>query len=510
MMNKENNETKLFLTEGEGWEVYKESLLYAQQVLYNSYASLSQPFSGITIPKLDALLENQFPCLEEGQELKEVLENVGETILQHSVIVNHPTCIGHLHCAPMIPALAAEILISATNQSMDSWDQSPAATILEEKLVQWLTGLFFDNQFGDGVFTSGGTQSNLMGLMLARDHFLQTQWQWNVQKKGLPPKANKLRILCSEHAHFTVQQSAALLGLGENAVVPLPVDECYQISVSDLEQKIIELQAQDLFPFVVFATAGTTDFGSIDPLVKLAEQAQRYGLWFHVDAAYGGACILSDLHRHKLNGIEFADSITVDFHKLFYQPISCGAFLVRKQEYFQSMQLHAAYLNPEEDVQDGIPHLVGKSLQTTRRFDALKLYISLQSVGRKRFAEMIDQTIEVARLTAEEIVNDSSLELINPSPTLNALVFRYVLQESNEVQTDLEEHINYFIAKKLFDEGVAVLGQTKIAGKKCLKMTILNPLTTIEDTKKLIEQVKEIGRSFEKEGRGEKHDYKYC
>jgi L-2,4-diaminobutyrate decarboxylase len=150
-----------------------------------------------------------------------------------------------------------------------------------------------------------------------------------------------------------------------------------------------------------------------------------------------------------------------------------------------------------EDEQEGIPHLVNKSLQTTRRFDALKLYISLQTIGRKQFAAFIEQTIEVARATAQQIIAHPRLELLNPAPMLTALVFRYLSAEDHA----LENRINAMITKRMFREGKAVLGQTEIKGKKCLKMTLLNPLTTQNITTKVIEQVVELGKRLEQEER---------
>lgn len=489
------------------WLAYQQTMTQATKVLFDTYFPLSQPYSGLSVQELETLLASTPICPEEGQDLEKVLQNVGQKIVQHSVKVHHPACMGHLHCAPLLPSLAAEVLLTTSNQSMDSWDQSPAATLVEEQIIAWLVDLFFSSAQGDGTFTSGGTQSNLMGLLLARDQYIQNRWQWNVQQQGLPPEAHRLRILCSEHAHFTVQQSAALLGLGEQAVIPLPVDENYCLSLEKLDQKLLELREQQLEPFALFATAGTTDFGSIDPLNELAVRAKKAGLWLHVDAAYAGACALSQSYRHLLSGIEKADSLSVDFHKLFYQPISCGAFLVRQRQAFRLLQRHASYLNPIEDEQEGIPHLVNKSLQTTRRFDALKLYISLQTVGRKQFAAFIEQTIAVARATAQQIVDHPRLELLNPLPMLNALVFRYRLSAEDQA---LENRINATIAKRMFREGKAVLGQTEIKGKKCLKMTLLNPLTTLHITTQVLEQVVELGKRLEQEARERDEQPDHC
>lgn len=233
--------------------------------------------------------------------------------------------------------------------------------------------------------------------------------------------------------------------MGENGVIPIETDENFQLKPEILSAKLRTLQQDNLRPIAIVATAGTTDFGSIDPLPELAKIARDHGLWFHVDAAYGGALKLSQNHGHKLKGIELADSITVDFHKLFYQPISCGAFLLKNQANFGLIKLHADYLNPESNEAQGIPDLVTKSIQTTRRFDALKLWLSLKTLGVETFGEMIDSTIELAGAIALIIAEDAELELAN-IPTINAVVFRY--QPSQGTATEIDR-INEQIPKKI-------------------------------------------------------------
>lgn len=478
---------------------YSQAMQTAHEVIQHHFAGLDKPFSGISPEELTALFRSLEICPEEGVELETVLRQTGERILRHSVAVHHPTCAAHLHCPPLTPALAAETMISAMNQSMDSWDQSPAATILEEKMVRWLCRQFGLESQSDGVFTSGGTQSNLMGLLLARNHFAQTRFDWNIQRKGLPPHAKDWRILCSQAAHFTVKQSAALLGLGEEAVICVETDEQHRLSITDLDRKLAQLRQQKKLPFAIVATVGTTDFGSIDPLPPLVERTHKDQMWLHVDAAFGGALAFSERHRHLVTAIERADSITVDFHKWFYQPISCGAFLLRDEAHFDEIKRNADYLNPAEDEQHGIPHLVTKSIQTTRRFDALKLFVSLQTLGRRGFSHMIDRTMEIAAKAAGMIRDDDKLLAINPHPMLNAVVFRYLPEpDPGECQQSRQNWINRDIRQLLLARGEAVIAQTKVKGDICLKLTLLNPRITLTDIHHILNAVKQIGAQLEK------------
>ncbi|HEY9672117.1 MAG TPA: aspartate aminotransferase family protein [Waterburya sp.] len=483
----------------ESLTAYSAAIIAAMDSLAQYFASRNQSYSGVSPDELAAGLRDLDICPETGENLQKILIQVGESILQNSVNVSHPTCIAHLHCPPLIPALAAELLISATNQSMDSWDQSPSATLLEQKMVDWLCRLFGYDATADGIFTSGGTQSNFMGLLLARDAFARDRLNWSVQKSGLPKEANQFRILCSEVSHFTIRQAAALLGLGEQAIVTVETDANYCLCPVALESKLAELQQQNLLPIAIAATVGSTDFGSIDPLPELAACAKRHGVWLHVDAAYGGALILSTHHRHKLAGIESADSIAVDFHKLFYQPISCGAFLLKDRFYFDLIKLHVDYLNPEANEDLGFIDLVTKSVQTTRRFDGLKLFMSLQALGRQVFADMIDTTIELAGATANLIKADVALELGN-YPTINSLVFRYCPQR---IPPELDpviwaNQINNQIRLSLLQQGEAVIGQTQLSNYTYLKFTLLNPRTTIAHIQALLNRIKQLGEEFEK------------
>jgi L-2,4-diaminobutyrate decarboxylase len=415
-----------------------------------------------------------------------------QRIVAQAVNLTHPNTIAHLHSPPLIASLAAEVVIPALNQSMDSFDQGPPATMLELAMCRWLCKEVGLPECSGAVFTSGGSQSNLMGLLLARDTCIASRWNWPAAERGLPPEADRLRLLCSEVAHFTVEKAASHMGLGSQAVVRVPVDDSFQMRPDALRDELRALAAKDRIPAAIVATAGTTDFGSIDPLPQIAAIAREAGTWLHVDAAYGSALLLSAQHRHLLDGLDKADSISVDFHKKFWQPISCAAFLVRDAGLFRHLEVHADYLNPETDDTAGIPNLVNRSISTTRRFDALKLWLSFQLLGRERFAGMIDRTIALAGYAAQQIAAYPRLELLH-QPRLSSVVFRYVPAytgtDTDEVNTRLRQH--------LFDSGLAVVGHTRARGHQCLKFTCMNPMTTEGDLDALLNLIVSEGKKLE-------------
>ncbi|MEN5017824.1 aspartate aminotransferase family protein [Erwinia sp. Eh17-17] len=445
---------------------------------------LQQPemYQGKSVAELRERIQLDFTSQGLGNQA--AIERAVEFFLKDSLSVHHPQCVAHLHCPSLVVSQAAEVLINATNQSMDSWDQSPSATIIEVKLIEWLrTQVGY--QAGDaGVFTSGGTQSNLMGLMLARDAFFARMGH-SVQQDGLPGDLSKIKVFCSENAHFSVQKNMALMGLGYRSVTLVKTDRFARMDLNDLAEKVAQAKANGEQILAIVATAGTTDAGAIDPLRAIAQLAAEHQIWVHVDAAWGGALLLSEKYRDYLDGIELVDSITLDFHKQFFQTISCGAFLLKEARHYELMRYQAAYLNSEFDEAQGVPNLVSKSLQTTRRFDALKLWMGLEALGQQQYAEIIDHGVTLAQDVAQYVSEQPSLELVM-QPQLASVLFRYrpaALASADDATIAL---LNQKIGDALLDSGRANVGVTESDGVTCLKMTLLNPTVTLQDIKVLL------------------------
>lgn len=449
---------------------------------------LQQPemYQGKTVEQLRERIKLEFNSQGLGNQA--AIERAVEYFLKDSLSVHHPQCVAHLHCPSLVISQAAEVLINATNQSMDSWDQSPSATIMEVKLVEWLREQVGFGAGDAGVFTSGGTQSNLMGLMLARDAFFARQGH-SVQQNGLTGDLSKLKVFCSENAHFSVQKNMALMGLGYRSVTLVKTDEFSRMDVSDLSAKLAQAKANGEQVMAIVATAGTTDAGAIDPLADIAALAAKEGIWVHVDAAWGGALLLSEKYRHYLNGLELVDSVTLDFHKQFFQTISCGAFLLKDARHYQLMRYQAAYLNSDFDEEHGVPNLVSKSLQTTRRFDALKLWMGLEALGQKKYAEIIDNGVTLAQDVAAWVVEQPQLELVM-KPQLASVLFRFRPAQGDTAFVAL---LNQRIGDALLASGAANVGVTEADGVTCLKLTLLNPTVNLQDVKVLLESVKACG-----------------
>lgn len=490
MSNLEQHKQALFCNDSKAITDYETAMHNAVQAV-SSWLKNEKMYTGGSIKQIRALVDG-FKPTKEGVGVQKSLDHLVEIFLNPSLKVHHPHSLAHLHCPTMVASQIAEVLINATNQSMDSWDQSPAGSIMEEHLIDWLRQKAGYGEGTSGVFTSGGTQSNLMGVLLARDWAIASHWknedgsEWSVQRDGIPADAmKKVKVICSENAHFSVQKNMAMMGMGFQSVVTVPSNANAQMDVVALEQTLAQLKTEGKIAACIVATAGTTDAGAIDDLKAIRKLADEYQAWLHVDAAWGGALLLSKDYRHFLDGIELTDSITLDFHKHFFQTISCGAFLLKDPANYRFIDYKANYLNSEYDEEHGVPNLVAKSLQTTRRFDALKLWFTVEALGEELYASMIDHGVKLTKAVEQYINDTASLEMLVPSQFASVL-FRVVPEG---YPTEFVDALNQNVADELFARGEANIGVTKVGDKQSLKMTTLSPIATLENVKALLAQV---------------------
>ena len=445
-------------------EHYRRSVTEGVERVAAQLATTDRPFTGVTVdalaPRIDAI-DLDRPLGDASA----VLDELEEVYLRDAVYFHHPRYLAHLNCPVVIPAVLGEAVLSAVNSSLDTWDQSAGGTLIERRLIDWTAERVGLGPAADGVFTSGGSQSNLQALLLARE-------------EAKSDSLTELRILASEVSHFSVQKSAKLLGLGQEAVVRVPADQDKRMRTVALARELERCRRDGLVPMAVVATAGTTDFGSIDPLPEIAELCAQYGTWMHVDAAYGCGLLASRRHRDRLTGIERADSVTVDYHKSFFQPVSSSALLVRDGSTLRHATYHADYLNPRRMVRERIPNQVDKSLQTTRRFDALKLWMTLRVMGADGIGELFDEVCALAEEGWRLLAADPRFDVV-VRPRLSTLVFRYV----PAAVTDPAEidRANLYARGALFASGDAVVAGTRVGDRHYLKFTLLNPETRASD-----------------------------
>ncbi|MFF1834628.1 pyridoxal phosphate-dependent decarboxylase family protein [Streptomyces sp. NPDC058231] len=447
-------------------EHYRRSVTAGVERVAAKLAATDRPFTGISVDELAPVVD----AIDLDRPLGDAsaaLDELDRVYLRDAVYFHHPRYLGHLNCPVVIPAVLGEAVLSAVNSSLDTWDQSAGGTLIERRLVDWTAARIGLGPAADGIFTSGGTQSNLQALLLARE-----------EAKSRPEQFTRLRIFTSECSHFSVQKSAKLLGLGPDSVVSVPVDRNKRMQTMALARALEQCVAEGAVPMAVVATAGTTDFGSIDPLPEIAALCQQFSTWLHVDAAYGCGLLASRERRHLLDGIEHADSVTVDYHKSFFQPVSSSAVLVRDRATLRHATYHAEYLNPQRMAEERIPNQVDKSLQTTRRFDALKLWMTLRVMGADGVGELFDEVCDLAAEGWQLLTADPRFDVV-VEPQLSTLVFRCVPAGATS-PTEIDR-ANLYARKALFASGEAVVAGTKVGGRQYLKFTLLNPETTAQD-----------------------------
>jgi L-2,4-diaminobutyrate decarboxylase len=477
------NKTPLLLTsEKKSLDLFKNEIEITVNAICDSLTN-NKAYEGLSPEQLQTNLKD-IPLLpNQGLGFECVLQKVREIILPNFLRTSSTSYMAHLHSPALIESIASELILSTFNQSMDSWDQSPIATEVEVEVIKQLCQLFNLGEDSDGIFTSGGSQSNLSGLFLARDMFCTNKLNWDIKIEGLPENYSKFRIYTSEISHFSMEKSAHLLGLGYKAVRKVPVDINGVMDINSLEEMITSDLDNGYLPFCVVATLGTTDYGSIDSLDEISVLTQKYGLWLHADAAYGSGLIVSSKYKNRLGNISLCDSITIDFHKMFLLPISCGLFLVKEAKSFEPFSFHADYLNREEDEEEGYVNLVGKSLQTTRRFDALKVWMTFQTRGKNGYSEIIDTCVENAEYLYNKLLIDDYFE-VAMKPEISSLVFR--LNSTDE--------INKKVRKQLLHQEGIVIGQTVYNNQTFLKFTLLNPLVTHETLDSIIDKIKVLSK----------------
>ncbi|RMB87285.1 aminotransferase class V-fold PLP-dependent enzyme [Streptomyces shenzhenensis] len=349
-----------------------------------------------------------------------------------------PLCAAHLHCPPLAVATAADLAVSALNPSLDSWDQAPAASALEAVVTRALA-----RQLGlaDALVTTGGTESNQLALLLARE-----------------TQGGGVRLVCGANAHHSLTRAAWLLGLPEPVVVPAPGGI---LDPAALDDALTGLPR----PLLVAATAGTTDAGLIDPLPEIAALCSAHGARLHIDAAYGGPLVFSDRHREQLAGLEAAHTVTLDLHKLGWQPVAAGLLAVARPRDLAVLQHRADYLNADDDTEAGLPDLLGRSLRTTRRPDVLKTAVTLKTLGRRGLGTMVDQVCARAREFAALVQDHPGFELYD-RPVISTVLFRPAGADDDTVAA---------VRRGLLEEGRAVLGRARLGGRLWLKTTLLNP-----------------------------------
>ena len=372
-------------------------------------------------------------------------------------------------------AATADLMASILNQNVTAWRSGPAAVMIERTVVNWLSQAIGCPGFR-GYLTGGGSAANLMGLAMAREAIAPAN------ERGV---TTRTAVYASCEVHMSIPKSVALLGTGRDNLRLIPTDSSLKMDVVELDRQIAKDKAAGIVPMAVVASAGTVNTGAIDPLANISEIAHSNGAWLHIDGAYGALAAIAE--RSRFNGMELADSISLDPHKWLYQPLDCGCLLYRSSEAAQKTFSHSGdYTRAlSADPIEGFAFFE-ESMELSRRFRALKIWLSLRYHGLSAFRESIRKDLAHARRLADAIEREPQLELVG-SGELSAVCFRY-RGETVSSETALNQ-LNASILQRTQNRGRVYLSNATLAGKFCLRACIVNHRTKDADVDAIVPEV---------------------
>ncbi len=346
-------------------------------------------------------------------DLSEAAADLEQMLRKWQVQVTHPRYFGLFNPSVTIASIVADTLVAMYNPQLAAWRTSPAANEIERHTLEWLKNKFGLPETAIGTFTSGGAESNLSSVVVALTHAFP-----EYSEEGLAGLHARPMIYVSAEAHHSFNKIAHMTGIGRSAIRQISTDERLQMDVDALARQVASDVLAGFKPFMVVGTAGTTAAGVIDPLADLARYCQSEGLWFHVDAAWGGATVISPRLRSCVDGIENADSITCDAHKWFSVPMSAGMFFCRHPDpLLKAFRANTSYM--PDTVTGSINDPYTTSVQWSRRFIGAKLFLSLAHNGEQGYAEMIEHQVRMGNklrqaliLSGWKIVNSTPLPLV--------------------------------------------------------------------------------------------------
>ncbi len=466
----------------------KEMKSYGYKIvdlIANHYETLEEkkPVSMASREKMDAVFLQEAP--ENPTPANEVLDFVLKNVIPNSNVITHPKSYSFVPGPSNYISTMADTLATGFNIFSGGWAASPAAAELEIVTMNWLLKMFsFPVKKGGGLFTSGGSMANLTALVTARRIKCGNDF-------------SKAIIYMSDQAHSSNIKAINVLGFKKDQIKILPTDLDFKISLNKLKNEIAKDRLEGLQPFCFIASAGTTNTGTVDPLCDIADICEEENLWFHIDGAYGGAAILSKKGAKILKGIERADSLTVDPHKWFYQPYEIGCLLVKNSEWLSdTFSEKPEYLRDIEGNESEI-NFYDYGIQLTRRFRALKFYMSIKTYGLNTFKEAVAYNIKLAERTEKMLRKSRKWEIISPA-TLAVINFRYNPIGLNLSEKELDA-LNQEISKRIVASKEALLVTTILNNQVVLRMCLINPKTTLDDIKETLTLCDIFGKEILKE-----------
>ena len=500
---------------------YMEQILFGLHEFLGKHVGITE---NVSLKKLASQFKSTAICDNPEKKLSEVIRELIKEISPYGVNVASPYFVGHMTSAIPFFMVHLKTIAAALNQNLVKLETSKIFSILEKQVLAKIHRLIY--QFHEsfycehvqnvnttlGSFVEGGTTANLTALWVARNRlFAPTDDFGGVEAEGINAAYRKYGvrravILVSRRGHYSLRKAGGILGIGNRNILPIDVDYAHRMDVRHLEETIKSIKKDgDTAIIAVVGVAGTTETGAIDPLKKIGELCARENIFFHVDAAWGGPTLLSDTHRNLLEGIELADSVTIDGHKQFYMPMTCGMVYFKDPYAMDVVRYHANYVNRHGSVDLGI-----KSLPGSREANSMILDSALKIMGKKGYALLIEHGIETARKLADEIEKRELFDLVT-RPQLNILTYRVCpphLKDILKNGTGVERtetvkrlnHINKTIQRIQREAGRSFVSRTTLMRRQyengivVLRCVIMNPMTNMRILNEILDEQEEIFR----------------
>ncbi|HYM25243.1 MAG TPA: aminotransferase class V-fold PLP-dependent enzyme [Vicinamibacterales bacterium] len=431
-----------------------------------------------------------------GAPALEVMERAAELVLEGSTLNGHPRFFGYITSSAAPIGALADLLAATVNPNCGAWSLSPVATEIEKQSLRWIAELIgFPTDCG-GILVSGGNVANITCFIAAT----RAKSRRDLRALGVD-KSDRLVVYASAEVHTWIQKAVDICGLGLDALRSIPVNEAREMRTDALRAQIEQDRREGLHPAVIIGTAGSVGTGAIDPLNELAAIAREFDLWFHVDGAYGApAAVLEDAPT-ELRAIELADSVAVDPHKWFYAPLEAGCALVRRpSELHDAFVFHPPYYRFEGAAEDPPTNFHEWGPQNSRGFRALKVWTTIQQVGRDGYRQMIADDIALSHDMHRLAAAEPELETFTQS--LSISTFRYIpadLERTAEGASQYLNDLNTALLSRIQAEGTAYLSNAVLDGAFALRACIVNFRTTSADVRTTIDTILRLGRAVDSE-----------
>lgn len=429
---------------------------------------------------------------DEGMDASKLLDEVENKVLNTATGNLGPHMYAYVMSGGNQISIIAEKLATTINQNQTKWHLGPAMNEIEKRVIKWTAQMLGFTLDAGGVLVSGGSAANLTGLTVGRNIFFEKE---GIRKKGLFGQAPFV-VYASEEVHSCVDKSVELLGIGSDYLRKIKTNDAFQIDLEALEAAVKQDIANGLKPFCLIGNAGTVNTGAIDDLDALANLAEKYRLWYHVDGAYGALAAILDNLRPEYRGMDRADSIALDFHKWLYQPFEAGCTLVRNWDNLRrTYYKKAAYLDTELANDGQRLEFNEHYFQLSRNAKAFKVWMSIKAYGMEKIKAMIRKDIDLTQYLNDKVLASKDFELVADSK-LAVSCFRYVGEMTNKEEI---VEFNHKLMPELEKDGRVFIMGTKLKGDYAIRACLINHRKTTETIDYLLDVIRDVAKKVETE-----------